>query len=73
LQNTYPQVYSQFVTDSNGNDATGGASDAFAQWRLESSLRTVDEPEEAIEMILKKVNKDIHQLSNLSRHRLLKC
>jgi hypothetical protein len=73
LQNIYPQVYSQFVTDSNGNDATGAAGDAFAQWRLGSSLRTVDEPEEAMEMILKKANKDIHQLSNLSRHRLLKC
>jgi AAA domain len=73
LQNTYPQVYSQFVTDSNGNYATGGAGDAFAQWRLGSPLRTVDEPEEAMEMILKKANKDIHQLSNPSRHRLLKC
>jgi len=73
LQNTYPRVYSQFVMVSNGNDATGGPGNAFVQWRLESSSRTVDEPEETMDMILEKANEDIHQLSIPSRHRLLKC
>ena len=45
---------------NNGNDATGGPGDAFAQWRLGSSSRTVDEPEETMGMILEKANEDIH-------------
>ena len=73
LQKTYSysQVYSQFAIGSGDSQSSEG--DAFSQWRLGSSSRATDEPEEEMEMILKKANEDIHHLSNPSRHRLLKC
>ena len=65
LQRSHPQVYNQLATGSNGSSAL-----AFAQWRVGSLSKPG--PRENIETILRNANRDIYQLSNPSRHFLLK-